>query len=383
MWASSHLQLDRRRACVRCEESLEAALTEGEEPRAAENDGEPHLLGGKQDAYGGLIVDPQTLHRDKQEFERTLESSLVHWRQAGYRGIWMKIPKDLVHLVPVAVQKGEFSFHHCESDYIMLTRWLPSSSSPLPSGASHHVGVGAAIINDRNQVLLVQEANGPLKGRGIWKMPTGHVHNGESLVEAAIREAKEETGIDTEFDSILAFRESHGGPPVTGGKSDLFFVVKLRPLQSAEELEISPQDGEISAAQWVPVSHLESISKFKPGTVYHTFNTLAARSALPHTDDPSPSLPPPPSKSSLPHMSAANAVPAVNYPLGVGGGFEAMPAVRRLDGPNDPLFLTHGEPYRGIRGWKKLPAGFRGKIDSFYFVTPVPPEAAHLLRDDN
>ncbi|PNX67570.1 nudix hydrolase 2-like protein, partial [Trifolium pratense] len=54
-------------------------------------------------------------------------------------------------------------------------------------------------------VLVVQEKNGRFSGKGIWKLPTGAVDVGEDVCDAAIREVKEETGIDTEFVEVLAF----------------------------------------------------------------------------------------------------------------------------------------------------------------------------------
>ena len=53
--------------------------------------------------------------------------------------------------------------------------------------------MGAFITNERRQVLVVKERSGPLGGRDVWKMPTGLVHTGEDLVEAAEREVLEET----------------------------------------------------------------------------------------------------------------------------------------------------------------------------------------------
>jgi hypothetical protein len=38
--------------------------------------------------------------------------------------------------------------------------------------------VGAIVVNDQGQLLVVQEANGPLRGAGFNKMPTGLVHAG-------------------------------------------------------------------------------------------------------------------------------------------------------------------------------------------------------------
>ncbi|RIW28743.1 NUDIX domain-containing protein [Bacillus salacetis] len=56
----------------------------------------------------------------------------------------------------------------------------------------HIVSAAAVVVNDRNEVLLIK---GP--GRG-WEMPGGQVEEGESLKEAAIRETKEECGLDIE-----------------------------------------------------------------------------------------------------------------------------------------------------------------------------------------
>ena len=43
-------------------------------------------------------------------------------------------------------------YHHAEPDFIMLTYWIPESPSTLPPNASHQVGVGAIVINDKNEV---------------------------------------------------------------------------------------------------------------------------------------------------------------------------------------------------------------------------------------
>src|ERR1700730_8683370 len=52
------------------------------------------------------------------------------------------------------------------------------------------VGVGAVIIND-GRVLLVKRGHPPLAGE--WSIPGGVLELGETLREAAIREAREET----------------------------------------------------------------------------------------------------------------------------------------------------------------------------------------------
>ncbi|ANY75192.1 ADP-ribose pyrophosphatase [Paenibacillus ihbetae] len=55
------------------------------------------------------------------------------------------------------------------------------------------LSAAAIVVNDKNELLLIK---GPRRG---WEMPGGQVEEGESLSQAAIRETKEESGIDIEI----------------------------------------------------------------------------------------------------------------------------------------------------------------------------------------
>lgn len=62
------------------------------------------------------------------------------------------------------------------------------------------IGVGVIIIED-GRVLLVKRGHPPLVGE--WSIPGGVLEVGELLREAAIREAREETGLTVEPGEIL------------------------------------------------------------------------------------------------------------------------------------------------------------------------------------
>ncbi|KAL9406212.1 hypothetical protein Peur_003184 [Populus x canadensis] len=202
-------------------------------------------LNAVEDRYGGVRVDLVEEQMDCDVYVPRLKASISQWRQQGVKGVWIKLPIRLAHLVEPTVKEG-FRYHHAESDYLMLVYWIPETPDTLPANASHTVGIGAFVMNNNREVLVVQEKSGAFGAKGVWKFPTGVANQGEDIWTAAIREVKEETDIDTEFVEILAFRQTH---KTFCGKSDLFFVCMLRPLC----FDINKQDSEIKAAQWMPI----------------------------------------------------------------------------------------------------------------------------------
>ena len=62
------------------------------------------------------------------------------------------------------------------------------------------VGVGAVIV-ENGRALVVRRGTEPLKGE--WSIPGGVVELGETLRQAAVREAQEETGLEVEAGEVL------------------------------------------------------------------------------------------------------------------------------------------------------------------------------------
>lgn len=238
--------------------SQAAAAAAGQQQEEALPEG---VLAGKGDLYDGVTVDVAQLPKDAGEFGSMLDTSLQYWEATGRRGIWLKLPITAAHLVPVAVER-DFEYHHAEKEYVMLTRWLPDSEDKLPPNASHQVGVGALVVNERREVLVVLEKSGPLRGTGVWKMPTGLVTQGEDITDAAAREVLEETGIHAAPHRVLAMRQAHG---FTFSKSDLFFVVALRPEPG--QGNPVPQEDEIEEAKWMPLEEYANLDFLRSRTL--------------------------------------------------------------------------------------------------------------------
>lgn len=189
---------------------------------------EESILKYDKDKYKGVIIDSTALPVDVEEFIYKLKYSLDHWKSIGRRGVWLKIPLQKSHFIASAVEIG-FVFHHAEKEYLMLNYWLSAEENRMPPNASHQVGVGSVVLceqDGKKKLLLVQERSGPLRGSGIWKLPTGLVEQGEDIATAAEREVLEETGVAARFVGVLCFRHAHDA---LFGKSDLFFLCLLQP----------------------------------------------------------------------------------------------------------------------------------------------------------
>jgi 8-oxo-dGTP diphosphatase len=66
------------------------------------------------------------------------------------------------------------------------------------------LAVSAAVIRD-GRVLIVRRARHP--GNGVYTLPGGAVEAGETLIAAAAREVREETGIEIAPVALAGFRE--------------------------------------------------------------------------------------------------------------------------------------------------------------------------------
>jgi 8-oxo-dGTP diphosphatase len=74
------------------------------------------------------------------------------------------------------------------------------------------IAVGTIIRSRSNGLVMVRRAIDP--GYGKWVFPGGYVDRGEPLTVAAIREAREECGLDVRLDGLVNIYSYAGRAPV-------------------------------------------------------------------------------------------------------------------------------------------------------------------------
>lgn len=109
--------------------------------------------------------------------------------------------------------------------------------------------VAACVIKDKEgKYLLVQEAQP--KVYGLWNLAAGHVDKGESIEDAAIREAKEETGLDVSLISKIGVWHDKIEEPIRHA-----FTVKVMGGK------VKPQPGEVLDVKWFTYNQIMQMRK--------------------------------------------------------------------------------------------------------------------------
>lgn len=107
------------------------------------------------------------------------------------------------------------------------------------------LGVMGLVIKD-NKVLVVKKAYS--KTKGLWTLPGGFVSKNETMDEAAVREVKEETNINTDIIGIIGARTGI----LKTGVSDNLILFHLQYISG----EIKPRSGEIDEAKFLTMKEI-------------------------------------------------------------------------------------------------------------------------------
>lgn len=192
------------------------------------------------DPYNGITIEQSSLPSSKDEFEINLDY-LIENTEDRRNLIWIYIDINRSDFIPIATKRG-FYFHSCDEKYVLVVKRLIPNAI-IPTAANHTLGVGAVVIHD-NKLLVIKER---ISNVG-FKLPGGHIDNCEMISTAVVREVKEETGIDVEFESIISLGHFY---PHQFHKSNLYILC----IANAKSYEINIEDtDEIIEAKWIDIN---------------------------------------------------------------------------------------------------------------------------------
>ena len=105
---------------------------------------------------------------------------------------------------------------------------------------------GSVVRSQNNQVLLCKRAINPR--RGYWTLPAGFMELGETIEQAAMREAMEEACAKIEIEQLLA---TYSVPRI--GQVQIMFTARL-----ASDIAVGPESEEVGLFDWndIPWSQL-------------------------------------------------------------------------------------------------------------------------------
>ena len=195
------------------------------------------------DPYNGLTIQSEDLPKTKEKFETNL-AYLIDEVKDKRNLIWIYIDIKKSSFISIATNFG-FTFHSCNSDYLLLVKVLKENAI-VPTLANHTLGVGAVVINKKNEILLIKEQ---IRNE-YYKLPGGHIDDAEMITTALSREVFEETGVVVEFEKIISLGHFY---PHQFHKSNLYVLCKAIP--KSIKIDIKDKE-EISEAIWLNVDEM-------------------------------------------------------------------------------------------------------------------------------
>lgn len=111
---------------------------------------------------------------------------------------------------------------------------------------THIVAVGGIVEDTKNNILLVKTQHGG------WVFPGGQVEVGENLLDALVREVKEESGIDIEIENLIGVYSNTGVHKWYDGVTDV-------PTKLMLDYVCKPISGELTTS--IETSEVEWVNK--------------------------------------------------------------------------------------------------------------------------
>lgn len=132
----------------------------------------------------------------------------------------------------------------------------PSQTRPITVSRQYPgaplVGVGVVVLNEPGQVLLVKRGRPPRAGE--WSLPGGLIDLGERLTDAAVREVREECGIEIAVQGFVATFE----PIIRDGAGEIEYHYVIIDYWATHVAGEAVAQDDASDVAWVAMTDLES-----------------------------------------------------------------------------------------------------------------------------
>jgi len=132
---------------------------------------------------------------------------------------------------------------------------------------AYDLGVGAVVVRE-GRILLVQEARGPYAG--TWSFPKGVVEPGETADAAALRELREETGLEGRVVGVIGLR-TRSRPDFTS----VFIVFRVEAVG-----EPQPNYVEVDEARFFSAEEVRTLDPIFPLTRVLALRALEGHAQL-------------------------------------------------------------------------------------------------------
>ncbi|MBX9668932.1 MAG: NUDIX hydrolase [Candidatus Obscuribacterales bacterium] len=115
--------------------------------------------------------------------------------------------------------------------------------------------ISVVVVNKEDKILLVRHKKGSQR---YWVLPGGRLEYGETFEECAVREVKEETGLEVQFERFLFLSEAIA-PDRTRHIVNIFIKAKVTggTLQLGDEPVLVGVD-------FIPLEELRKLTLFPP-----------------------------------------------------------------------------------------------------------------------
>jgi 8-oxo-dGTP pyrophosphatase MutT (NUDIX family) len=191
---------------------------------------------------------------------------------ASAKSVYVHIPEEVA--TPNAfksLKREDFQFYRYDSNVrgFVYYKWLSDGPSKVPAACTSILGAQIIVRSPSGRnVLMISE---PTAGTIVWKLPQGGIDLGEDIVDGALREAVEETGVRLPANPVVrlvgGYTQANARP---GGIGNQMACIDVRASDDA----LGTSDGEALQVRWM--------SRRRLGALYASARSSNTRDADHH-----------------------------------------------------------------------------------------------------